>query len=55
MADEGLRSPDNGEINIYLMENQTANDFIGNLAGNVYRVDPRAKFHHYEDTPDWLK
>lgn len=55
VADEGLRSPDNGEINIYLMENQTANDFINNFKGNVYRVDPRAKFHHYEETPDWLK
>lgn len=55
VADEGLRSPDNGEINIYLMENQKANDFIGNLAGNVYKVDPRAQFHPYEDTPEWLK
>lgn len=55
VADEGLRSPDNGEINIYLMENQTANDFINNFKGNVYKVDPRAQFHPYEDTPEWLK
>lgn len=55
VVDEGLRSPDNGEIHIYLRKGETEEDFLGRLSDKEYNVDPRAQFHPYEDTPDWLK
>lgn len=55
VVDEGLRSPDNGEIHIYLRKRETEEDFLGRLNDKEYNVDPRAQFHPYEETPDWLK
>ena len=55
VVDEGLRSPDNGEIHIYLRKGETEEDFLGRLSDKEYNVDPRAQFHPYEETPDWLK
>lgn len=55
VAAEGLRSPDNGEIHIYLRKGENEEDFLGRLNDKEYNVDPRAQFHPYEETPDWLK
>ena len=55
VVDEGLRSDDNGAINIYLKEGETEDDFLNRISGTTYKVDPRAQFHPYEDTPEWLK
>lgn len=53
--DEALRSPDNGEINIYLKEGETEDNFLNRITDTKYKVDPRAQFHPYEETLDWLK
>lgn len=55
VVDKGLRSPDNGEIHIYLRKRENEEDFLGRLNDKEYNVDPRAQFHPYEETPDWLK
>lgn len=55
VVDEGLRSDDNGAINIYLKEGETEDDFLNRISGTTYKVDPNAIFHPYEDTPNWLK
>lgn len=55
VVDEGLRSPDNGEIHIYLRKGETEEHFLGRLSDKEYNVDPRAQFHPYEETPDGLK
>lgn len=50
-----LRSENNGAITIYLKEGETEANFLENIGDNGYKVDPRATFHPYEETPDWLK
>lgn len=55
VVDEGLRSDDNGAINIYLKEGETEDDFLNRISGTTYKVNPNAIFHPYEDTPNWLK